>query len=51
MICTPHQYYLGNQIKKNEIGGACSTCGGDERCLQGFSGETGGKEITGKTQA
>jgi len=40
MISTPHQYYLGDKIKKNEISGACSTCGRDERCLKGFSGET-----------
>ena len=28
----------------NEMGGACSTYGGDEKCMQGFGGETGGKE-------
>ena len=22
-------------MEKNEIGGACSTCGGEERCIQG----------------
>jgi len=27
-------------LKKNEIGEACSTYGGGERCLQDFSGET-----------
>jgi hypothetical protein len=26
MICT-HQYNSGDQIKKNYMGGACSTCG------------------------
>jgi hypothetical protein len=25
MICTAHQYYSGNQIKKNEMGWVCST--------------------------
>jgi hypothetical protein len=30
----------GDQIKKNEMGGACSTCGGEERCIQGFGGVT-----------
>jgi hypothetical protein len=40
MISTPHQFYLGDKIKKNVVGGACSTYGGDERCLQSFSGET-----------
>ena len=26
------------------MGGACSTYGGDEKCMQGFGGETWGKE-------
>ena len=39
----------GEQIEKNEIGGACSTYGRDERHIQGFDGETGGKETTGET--
>ena len=39
------------KIKKNEMGGACSTYGGGERCAQGFGGETWGKETTGETQA
>jgi len=31
---------LGQQIGKNEIGGACSTYGGEQRCLlvHGFDG-------------
>jgi hypothetical protein len=34
-----------NQIKTNEMGGACGTYGGQERCIQSFPGEeTGGKE-------
>ena len=32
--------YLGDQIEKNELGGACGRYGGDERCIQGFGGET-----------
>ena len=32
----------GDQIEKNEIGGACSMYGGEERCVQGFGGETWG---------
>ena len=27
-------------FKKNEMGRACSMFGGDERCIQGFGGET-----------
>jgi len=33
------------------MGGACSTYGGDESCIQGFLGETREKEPTWKTQA
>jgi hypothetical protein len=39
MICTPHQM-LFDQIKKNEIGGACSTYGGKQRSMHDFGGET-----------
>jgi hypothetical protein len=28
--------YSGDQIKKNNMGGACSLCGKQERCIQGF---------------
>ena len=34
------RYHLGDQIEKTEMGGACSTFGGEERCIQGFDGET-----------
>jgi len=40
MICTPHQYRSGDKIEKNEMGGACSAHGEEERCIQGFGGET-----------
>jgi hypothetical protein len=33
-------YCLGDQIEKNEMGGGCSTYGKEERCIQGFGGET-----------
>jgi hypothetical protein len=38
-------------IKKIEMGRACSLYEGQERCMQGFSGKTGGKETTWKTPA
>jgi hypothetical protein len=41
----------GNQIEKNEMGGACSTYGGRERCVQDFGRETLGKQTTWETQA
>jgi hypothetical protein len=47
MICILMEYYLGHQMK-NEIGGACSTHGRQERCDKGFGGETLGKENTWK---
>ena len=51
MICTTYQIFLGDQIEKNEKGGACSAYGGEQRRIQGFGGETGGKVTTCKTQA
>jgi len=32
-------YYSGDQIEKNEAGGACNTFVGEERFMQGFGGE------------
>jgi hypothetical protein len=33
------KFYLGDQIEKNEMGGAYSMYGGHERFIQGFGGE------------
>jgi hypothetical protein len=33
-------YLIKLKIEKNEMGGACSTYGGEERRIQGFGGET-----------
>ena len=46
----PNQYCAGGKIEKNEVDGACGAHGGGERCAQGSSGETGGKETIGETQ-
>ena len=27
------KYYSGDKIEKNEMGGACSTYGGEQRCI------------------
>ena len=40
MICTAHHYFSSDKMEKNGMGVAFSTCGRDERCIQGFSGET-----------
>jgi len=46
---TPHQvYYSGNQINKEEMGGAYRTYEEEEWCIQGFGGEILGKEPLGK---
>jgi hypothetical protein len=45
------QYRAGDKIEKIEMGWACSTYGGRERCVQGSGGETWGKESAGETQA
>jgi hypothetical protein len=34
------QYFLGNQVEKTEIGGECSTYGGERRRTLSFDGET-----------
>jgi len=34
------KYCSGDQIEKDEMGGACSKYGGEQRCIQGFCGET-----------
>jgi len=39
MICTPTKYYSDDKIESNEMGGFCSTNGGEERCVQGFGGK------------
>ena len=36
----PSRNYLGHQIKKNEMGGACGTYGRQERCIQSSDGGT-----------
>jgi len=34
------KYYPGDQIKMNEMGGACGMYEEKDRCMQGFGGET-----------
>jgi hypothetical protein len=33
-------YYKGDEIKEDEMGGACGTYGGQDRYMQVFRGET-----------
>jgi hypothetical protein len=39
-LCAVHQILFGDQIKKNEIDGACGTNGGQQRYIKGFGGDT-----------
>jgi hypothetical protein len=39
LYCSP-DIISGDQIKKNDMGGACSMHGTQERCIQSFGGET-----------
>jgi hypothetical protein len=34
------KYHSGDEVKETEMGRTCGTYGGEERCIQGFSGET-----------
>jgi len=39
-LYSSRKYYSGNNIEKNEMGGTCSKCRGEESFIQGFGGET-----------
>jgi hypothetical protein len=45
---TPIQYYLGDQMKKNEMGGECGTYGEQDSCIQDFGGENWKTDTTCK---
>lgn len=47
---TPHQILL-NEIKEDELGGACNTHGGEEKCLQGIGRKIQRQEPTCKISA
>jgi hypothetical protein len=36
MVCTPHPIFSVDKIEKNEMGGACSAYGVEERRITGF---------------
>ena len=44
------KYYLGDQIKKNEMGRPCGTCGGEERLYRVLEGKPKGKRPLGITR-
>jgi hypothetical protein len=41
---------VGDKMEMNDMGGACSSDGGEKRRLQGFGGENGAKDTTGEIQ-
>ena len=45
------QYFPCDQIKENEMSGACSTNKGEERCIQGFGGDPDGKRTLGRLRS
>jgi hypothetical protein len=51
MILRSVQACSGDKIEKNEMDGTCSTYEREERHMQGFGGETRGKETTWQAQA
>jgi len=40
---------MGDKIEKNEMGWACGACELGVGGVEGFAGETGGKETNGET--
>jgi hypothetical protein len=40
MICTPHQKYSSDQIKKDVVSGSCDRSGGKEKCRRDCDGES-----------
>ena len=45
------KYISGDEMEKNEKGGACSAYGGEERGVQCFGGETWGRDTTWENQS
>jgi hypothetical protein len=50
MICSPH-HILFEQIKNNEMGRACGTCGRQDRCVQGLVERSEGKRPLGRPKS
>ena len=40
MNFTPHQTLMSDRIKGSKMGGARGTHGREDKCIQGFGGET-----------
>jgi hypothetical protein len=44
------KYNQNNQVEEDEMGGPCSTYGGEEECVYVIGGKARGKETTRKTK-
>ena len=51
MICTAHKILFGRSNQGEWIGGACSTDGIREMCIQDFGGESEGKRPLGRLRS
>jgi hypothetical protein len=50
IVCTHPQISLADQVKENEVGGACGTHGRGEKSERVFVGKVRRKETTRKTE-
>jgi hypothetical protein len=50
MICTPRHYYSGDEIEKNEMGGACSMYGNRIGAYRVLVGRPEGKSPLGRSK-
>jgi hypothetical protein len=41
---------LNNQVKKDEMGGACSTNGGEDECIEDMVGKPEGNKPLGRSR-
>jgi len=35
-----NKYYSADEIREDELSGTCGPCGGEEKCMQDFCGQT-----------
>jgi hypothetical protein len=50
LLPTPHQYYSGDHIENNEMGGECYTYGGEDTCIPVCGGKPEGKRPLGRSR-
>jgi hypothetical protein len=49
-IFNPYLFSMNNQVEEDEMGGPCSTNGGEEERVYNIGGKVRGKETTRKTK-